>query len=459
MKIAVFADIHANIDALQNCIDDAGIVDEFWCLGDLCGYGPSPVETIEAARNYFQDRIVLGNHDLGMVPQHPVSRNKDKQGSTSKNDPGSKNIARKKKKDSSTEQRWLFWEKNGSKDAEITWILHREILKQNEILWNWCQDHMTNSNASSSRVLKYEGICLLLAHSTYRDFGIYHYPWKYYLSKEVFQYIIADDKSMKEGENILQFVGEFKPQNNITMLVTGHTHIPMLAKYDPDHAQELKFMSFKYGKEFVLEPGVYLANPGSVGFSYDGDHRPSYLLLDHRNSGNLTIEFRRPDGNYYNTRKKSREWITKKLSEIQLPPEEEWHLRVIVINARLDKAIKKAQEDGDLTLLNAIRFDLGVAVAAHKQENEKNRIEKSIKELDDAITKITNEPMLADDMNWSVDLTNICVEYLPVNPHDEFISTYKKMLIKLSGGKGDYQNHLSEVYTVTKDGYLSKQVS
>ena len=55
MRYAVLADIHANLEALTAVlkdIEDKGGVDEFWCLGDIVGYGPDPAECIKILRKH-----------------------------------------------------------------------------------------------------------------------------------------------------------------------------------------------------------------------------------------------------------------------------------------------------------------------------------------------------------------------------------------------------------------------
>ncbi len=47
MKLAVIADIHGNLTALEtvlNEIDNEGDVDMVWVLGDLAAHGPQPAE-------------------------------------------------------------------------------------------------------------------------------------------------------------------------------------------------------------------------------------------------------------------------------------------------------------------------------------------------------------------------------------------------------------------------------
>ena len=63
MRILVISDIHANLNALQTVLADAGEIDAAWCLGDLVGYGPDPNECIEIVKNLPNIHCMLGNHD------------------------------------------------------------------------------------------------------------------------------------------------------------------------------------------------------------------------------------------------------------------------------------------------------------------------------------------------------------------------------------------------------------
>ena len=64
MKRAIISDIHSNLeafDAVLNDIDSQGIT-EIYCLGDLVGYGPNPIECIDRMRRVAKI-CLLGNHD------------------------------------------------------------------------------------------------------------------------------------------------------------------------------------------------------------------------------------------------------------------------------------------------------------------------------------------------------------------------------------------------------------
>ena len=69
MRVLVISDIHANLNALEAVLADAGQVDETWCLGDLIGYGPDPNEVVERLRDLPNLTCILGNHDVAVLGQ------------------------------------------------------------------------------------------------------------------------------------------------------------------------------------------------------------------------------------------------------------------------------------------------------------------------------------------------------------------------------------------------------
>lgn len=73
MRIAVIADIHANLPALEAVLADiAGRdVDLLLCAGDLVGYGPHPNEVVERIRRE-QIAAVCGNYDETAAFDRPV---------------------------------------------------------------------------------------------------------------------------------------------------------------------------------------------------------------------------------------------------------------------------------------------------------------------------------------------------------------------------------------------------
>ena len=67
MRILVISDIHANLTALEAVLEDAGEIDDTWCLGDLVGYGPDPNECIERISHLENTTCLIGNHDAAAL--------------------------------------------------------------------------------------------------------------------------------------------------------------------------------------------------------------------------------------------------------------------------------------------------------------------------------------------------------------------------------------------------------
>lgn len=82
MLIALFADIHANREALTACLADAEQegAEQLVFLGDIVGYGPDPVWAVERVAGLVDQGAlaVQGNHDLAAlddsVSLNPVAR-------------------------------------------------------------------------------------------------------------------------------------------------------------------------------------------------------------------------------------------------------------------------------------------------------------------------------------------------------------------------------------------------
>jgi predicted phosphodiesterase len=62
MRCLVLSDIHSNLEAFTAVLDDAGAVDQIWCLGDVVGYGPDPNGCIDLLRS-LPHLCIAGNHD------------------------------------------------------------------------------------------------------------------------------------------------------------------------------------------------------------------------------------------------------------------------------------------------------------------------------------------------------------------------------------------------------------
>lgn len=62
MRVAVFSDIHSNLEAFNEVLKAAGNVDRYLCLGDIVGYGADPNDVIQLIKQHKMTAI-KGNHD------------------------------------------------------------------------------------------------------------------------------------------------------------------------------------------------------------------------------------------------------------------------------------------------------------------------------------------------------------------------------------------------------------
>jgi diadenosine tetraphosphatase ApaH/serine/threonine PP2A family protein phosphatase len=73
MRLALFADIHGNGEALEACLEHAHRrgADRFGFLGDLVGYGADPGYVVDTVAEYCERGAfaILGNHDAAVLSQ------------------------------------------------------------------------------------------------------------------------------------------------------------------------------------------------------------------------------------------------------------------------------------------------------------------------------------------------------------------------------------------------------
>lgn len=78
MRIALLSDIHANLQALEACIEHAERqqVHQFVFLGDLVGYGANPTEVLDVIMEQAERGaiVIQGNHDvMAVTPPEQVN--------------------------------------------------------------------------------------------------------------------------------------------------------------------------------------------------------------------------------------------------------------------------------------------------------------------------------------------------------------------------------------------------
>ena len=68
MRLGIFSDVHANIEAMSAVMEafKSEEIDQYYCLGDVVGYGASPNECADLVRETAAVTI-LGNHDAAVA--------------------------------------------------------------------------------------------------------------------------------------------------------------------------------------------------------------------------------------------------------------------------------------------------------------------------------------------------------------------------------------------------------
>lgn len=138
MRIAVIADLHANLPALRAVLDDANALacDSIWCLGDLVGRGPHPGEVIDELRRLDMP-TVQGNWDeaVGLRREHPgvVWATPEAEAA------GLASLAWTIERTSDDQRAWLRQlpaAHRFSMDERSVLLFHGSPLRQNEYLWS-----------------------------------------------------------------------------------------------------------------------------------------------------------------------------------------------------------------------------------------------------------------------------------------------------------------------------------
>lgn len=83
MKLALFADIHSNLEAITACLAHAQALgaERYAFLGDLVGYGADPVAVLDLIERHATQGavVVLGNHDAAALGRPNDSLNANAQ--------------------------------------------------------------------------------------------------------------------------------------------------------------------------------------------------------------------------------------------------------------------------------------------------------------------------------------------------------------------------------------------
>jgi predicted phosphodiesterase len=316
MRVAILSDIHANSLALEAVLDHSQIqdVDSYWFLGDLVGYGPSPVEVMQwlsgKMRDFPQpDSWVLGNHDAMMAdlviqgktgmtdeflmdPVTLMNYPLEKENSLPHDKVNGKLIefsikGRKFSQDDGRPDIIIYRGKSRGKFMQpddwnqlsgVTPLraleLNRLDLSEDEVCDHYWHQAFT-SERKEPRKEHHDGIDYLLAHGSVLNPLIdYIYAWQRdLLLPPVFNNL--RDSALESGF----------PQVHCY----GQTHVPMFVKAelnrDDGVFQILDDVRICSGHTYSLKlqnkkTCLSLINPGSVGQPRDLDPRAAYAVLD-----------------------------------------------------------------------------------------------------------------------------------------------------------------------------------
>ena len=229
---AVISDIHSNLEALTTVLADIEKrgIETIYCLGDVIGYGPNPVECLDLIIGKTK-WCVLGNHDYATLYE-----------------PTNFNYAA---------EQASFWTRE---------VLETEHQKQSR------DKHWSFLGAlPMRRTLKMK----LKTSSTTVDF-VHASP-----KRPINEYIFPDDVYT----NPLKVRVLFERVKNICFV--GHTHLPGVFLDEPDF-----YLPSELGDAYpIIDDEKAIINIGSVGQPRDKDNRASYVYVDGNKANFVRLEY------------------------------------------------------------------------------------------------------------------------------------------------------------------------
>lgn len=255
MRIAVIADIHANIHALRAVIDHAQAqgVDAFWCLGDMVGRGTDAIQTIIRLNILYQQQApqhqaawLVGNHDLLV---------------TGKLSDGFVN--------------------NISLSSLAVDVHHMAYVHRTQLTANNPR-HLDWLNSFKTFATPFAGVHL--AHGEYCIRYSGDYSPQFIPSYQ--EYMHTRDKIRLSFEQF-EALGQPAPR----LIMNGHTHVPRLVIWDNAQRQmtEIKNPFAAGGWAFNTHRTPVYVNPGSVGFSRLAEVNPALMKDNYNGIGTRSI--------------------------------------------------------------------------------------------------------------------------------------------------------------------------
>ena len=223
-RIAIVSDIHSNMAALNAVLEDIRIqkVEAIYCLGDVVGYGPEPIEAMSTIIKVCEGgRMIAGNHDHAVIHE-PIGFNAE-----------ARNAA--------------LWT-NQTIRAGFLGMFNGKRKR-----WAWLRDLPTSFIEED----------VLFVHASPRQ--------------HLEEYIL------EEHTNGRSFMGEDPQQlleENFALVphtcFIGHTHRPGVITGDDFKWHGLTSLDYHW----TIDERKAIVNVGSVGQPRDGDPRSCYVIFD-----------------------------------------------------------------------------------------------------------------------------------------------------------------------------------
>jgi predicted phosphodiesterase len=233
LRVLVFSDLHANLEALDACVAAAPKHDAVVNLGDIVGYGASPNEVSEASRK-LGTFFVRGNHDKACTGQMDLH------------------------------------DFNPVAAAAALWT--QEKLTPKNLQW-LRQLPAGPLRMAPEAALKYEPA---KAKAESAEAGEATIP------------LLVHGSPLDEDEYVIGVAEalEVLMRSRVKLTLFGHTHVQggfSLAANSGGQSFRPSYGNARDRQEvsMALSPETrYLINPGSVGQPRDGDWRAAFLMLD-----------------------------------------------------------------------------------------------------------------------------------------------------------------------------------
>lgn len=218
---AILSDIHSNLEALTAVLDDISKrgITEIYCLGDVVGYGPNPVECLDLVIEKVR-WSVLGNHDYATLYE-PTNFNYGAEQAT-------------------------FWTRHV--------LENRQDQQENDLRWHFLGSLPMRRTLQMD--LAGQQVVMEFVHASPR--------------RPINEYIFPDDVYTNPAKVRMLF------DRVRHICFVGHTHMPGVFLEEPDF-----YMPDELGQAYPIVQGEKaIINIGSVGQPRDRDNRASYAYVD-----------------------------------------------------------------------------------------------------------------------------------------------------------------------------------